>query len=94
MRIQSITANAALIRLKVWEQGTTEPTDWMLEYQKNNARESGSIVLLPHYVDASFGTVEVTPLDSVAPPTATPTNTSVPTPSPTPNPSEDDLVAY
>ena len=50
-------------RLKVWEQGQPEPPAWdLIEDQPLGSIASGSLVLVAHHVDASFGTVTVTPL--------------------------------
>jgi len=47
-------------RLKVWPQGQTEPTGWDLTGA--HSLGGGSIGLLSHYVDATFGDVTVVPL--------------------------------
>jgi len=55
---------------KVWEEGQAEPP-WDLIIQTTGAEDfpSGSIMLLSHYVDATFGDVIVTGVND--PPTAT-----------------------
>jgi uncharacterized repeat protein (TIGR02543 family) len=55
-----------LYRLKVWEQGGTEPASWMLEKQTQAENLShGSLLLVAHHVDATFGDVSVIPLKPV-----------------------------
>ncbi len=59
-------ANGDLYSLRVWHQGTPEPAVWDLIYldqAKKAAR--GSLLLLSHYVDATFGDVEVAPTEPV-----------------------------
>lgn len=51
-----------LYSLKVWEQGTPEPTDWNLVRFRDSDMPSGSIVLNCHHVDATFGDIEIVPL--------------------------------
>jgi len=51
-----------LYSLRVWPQGTAEPSEWDITYldiTKQAAR--GSLLLLSHFVDATFGDVQITP---------------------------------
>ncbi|MDF0717303.1 BspA family leucine-rich repeat surface protein, partial [Muricauda sp. 334s03] len=62
----SVETNAltgeSLYRLKVWEQGTTEPIAWDLEHTSNTSDEQqGSLMLISHLADVTFGDVTVTP---------------------------------
>lgn len=62
MQVETL-ATAHQYRLKVWEQGQPEPAGWdLVEDQPLSEAPSGSLVLVAHHVDASFGTVTVTPL--------------------------------
>ncbi|MEZ6120074.1 MAG: hypothetical protein R3C28_26375 [Pirellulaceae bacterium] len=49
---------------KVWPQGEAEPANWDLTLQTGAVENiaNGSILLLSHYVNATFGDVSVTPL--------------------------------
>jgi hypothetical protein len=48
--------------LRVWPQGQPEPSVWDLTYLDQSRRASrGSALLLSHYVDATFGDVEIDP---------------------------------
>lgn len=50
-------------RFKIWEKGQQEPVFWDAEgFGKAGELESGSVLLLAHNVNASFGPVSVTPL--------------------------------
>ena len=49
--------------LKVWEQGNSEPIQWDAQLQETSSgTQLGSLALLAHYYDASFGDVTVTPI--------------------------------
>lgn len=62
--------DVSIYRLKVWQQGTSEPATWTLAgygiaYQSaENPGElkQGSLLLVAHHTDASFGNVVVRPL--------------------------------
>lgn len=63
MRVETVAGVGGLYRLKVWQQGEPEPAAWDLTQQEDlSDPQSGSILLLAHYVDASFGPVSVTRL--------------------------------
>ena len=49
-------------QFKVWEQGTAEPAGWDESIVETSGPDTGSIVLLAHHFDVSFGDVVVTPL--------------------------------
>jgi hypothetical protein len=58
----SVSDNArggSRFRVKVWKTGTVEPTTWLL--QTDGDRSRGSIALVAHGSDVSFGTVAITP---------------------------------
>ncbi|HDL48387.1 MAG TPA: tandem-95 repeat protein, partial [Actinobacteria bacterium] len=63
MRVE-LTVDGPLYSLKIWEDGTTEPTGWQLTDQQGEAGDpvSGSFLLLVHHVDVAIGNVTVTPL--------------------------------
>ncbi len=71
MRVHNL-AGGPEYSLKVWPQGQPEPLTWTLTHQQGStAPTSGSLLLLAHHVDATFGAVSVTPLGS-SPPSNTP----------------------
>jgi hypothetical protein len=53
------------VSMKIWEQGLPEPAGWDLVATDVDADAplSGSLVLISHHVDATFGTVVVTPVN-------------------------------
>ncbi|NOZ52736.1 MAG: hypothetical protein GXP08_06265, partial [Gammaproteobacteria bacterium] len=68
MRVETPNGQGSWYRLKVWEQGTPEPASWDLESQESTSDpQNGSLLLLAHHVDASFGTVNVTPIENNIP---------------------------
>ncbi|MGB5874885.1 MAG: hypothetical protein WBH56_14290, partial [Bacteroidota bacterium] len=69
MQIQTIPTGP-YYGFKVWQVGQAEPVGWDLTYQANPTDPlRGSILLVGHFVDASFGTVVVTPSQAdVTPP--------------------------
>jgi len=59
MRVET-TANGPQYQLKVWLQSVIEPVDWDLSGIGNpNDPANGSLVLMAHHVDATFGNVQV-----------------------------------
>jgi hypothetical protein len=50
-------------RFRIWRHGATEPDAWDFEERQVSATSlrRGGLALLAHHVDASFGTVSVTP---------------------------------
>ena len=62
LRSETVSGNSTY-RLKVWRAGETEPLDWTLTGQETAEDQAlGSLLLVAHNVDASFGKVEVTPI--------------------------------
>lgn len=54
-------------RLKVWPLNQNEPSEWNMEglVDDPDAFDSGSVVLVSHHIDVSFGDVTVKPLTAV-----------------------------
>ena len=64
LRAESIPNEAPLYSFKVWPQGETEPAEWDLTSRGNGASTAnGSVLLIAHHVDASFGDISVQPLN-------------------------------
>lgn len=62
MRVETLRGAGAMYKLKVWRAGKTEPTKWALEGQQSPTDpQAGSVLLVAHHVDASFGMVVVRP---------------------------------
>jgi hypothetical protein len=63
MRIESIPGVGGRYKLKVWQDGQSEPSGWMIEGQQSlSDPQNGSVCLLSHHIDARFGTVSIVPL--------------------------------
>ncbi len=62
MRVQTVGSNV-VYRLKTWPADQFEPLAWKLVAQQSAGNDpgSGSVLLLAHHVDASFGDVTVVP---------------------------------
>jgi Divergent InlB B-repeat domain len=61
MRVETVPGAGGLYSVKLWEQGTPEPAEWLLTRQETLADpQNGAPVLVSHHVDASFGTVVIT----------------------------------
>jgi len=62
MRVETMLGQGGVYSLKVWEDGHPEPAEWDLYAQDDvSDLQSGSLLLVAHRVDASFGDVTVTP---------------------------------
>ena len=68
VRVETLANGESLYRFKVWEEGQTEPDTWNLDNEIQGT-PNGSLLLLAHQVDASFGDITITQL---APPTSSP----------------------
>lgn len=63
MRVETIAGVGGLYSFKVWEEAQPEPADWDLTRQEGlQDPQSGSVLLLTHHIDASFGNVTIMPL--------------------------------
>ncbi len=63
MRVESVANAGDIYRFKVWEAAQAEPAAWHMEGRGVAAEPTrGSLLLVAHHVDASFGKVTVTPL--------------------------------
>jgi regulation of enolase protein 1 (concanavalin A-like superfamily) len=66
--VQTVNGTNHIYRFKVWEQGQPEPNEWDIEFVgAPGGPTSGSLGLMAHFVDASFGNVTVKPLSSIKP---------------------------
>jgi hypothetical protein len=62
VRVESQVSGAALYSMKVWPQGLPEPTTWELVDLHSNDVPGGSVLLIAHWTDVSFGDVVIDPL--------------------------------
>jgi len=69
MKVQTIPTGS-YYSFKVWPSGQPEPSSWDLTYQAGPLDPlRGSILLIAHFVDASFGPVQVRPTEAdITPP--------------------------
>jgi hypothetical protein len=66
MSVQSVQDEPDYYRFKFWPAAQPEPATWNVEKNgKIGEPEKGSLMLVAHHVDASIGTVTVTPLSQV-----------------------------
>jgi hypothetical protein len=63
MRVETVPGVGGLYKLKVWQVGQSEPSNWTLQGQQSlSDPQNGSVLLVSHHVDAEFGNVTVTQL--------------------------------
>ncbi|CRI62969.1 exported hypothetical protein [Thiocapsa sp. KS1] len=62
VRVQSLIGGSTRYSVKVWRTGDPEPTGWELVATDANDVEGGSLLLVAHYVDASFGNISIEPV--------------------------------
>lgn len=62
VRVESLGATTTRYFAKVWPQGDAEPADWTLTADDPNDVPAGSLLLVAHFVDVSFGSVTLNPL--------------------------------
>jgi hypothetical protein len=79
MQVEEASATRGPIyRLKVWQQGTSEPLNWdLVTSTPLGTATTGGALLVAHHVDASFGDVQVRRL-AASPPVVTPNSGSYP----------------
>lgn len=63
MRVESLPDGGSFYSMKVWEETMSEPKDWQFSgHQHAWDPLGGSLLLVAHHVDATFGNVTVLPL--------------------------------
>ena len=64
MQVKSVPSAPSQFKMKVWEADTQEPAAWDMEGTGTaGALRSGSMMLVAHHVEATFGRVTITPLN-------------------------------
>ncbi len=62
-RVESGPGGTARYRVKLWPAEEAEPEEWDLELEKEAGDvQAGGALLLAHYTEATFGDVEVLPI--------------------------------
>lgn len=65
MRVESSSTGGPTYSFKAWPAAGAEPDEWDMQGVGNaSGPATGSVVLVAHHVDASFGNVTVTPLSN------------------------------
>ncbi len=60
VRAESVPGTRGVFKMKVWPAGDSEPTDWLITMPgTGNSLQNGSLLLLSHHVDVTFGDVKV-----------------------------------
>ena len=78
MRAQTIPGQGTQYSLKVWEDGQLEPLVWQMSgLELEDDLASGSFLMVAHHVDASFGNVNVIPLQNSAIPVVSNSNVTM-----------------
>lgn len=66
MSVQSVPGKPSYYRFKLWPAAQAEPGVWDIESAgRNGEPATGSLLLMAHNVDASFGTITVRPLSQI-----------------------------
>ncbi len=65
LRAESVPSGQSQYKVKMWPQGQAEPSQWDIEQTQEigTSNSNGSLLLIAHYADATFGNVTVTSLD-------------------------------
>jgi len=62
VQVQSQKGRPSLYRMKLWPNGQDEPPEWDLQAENQPGElDAGSVVLLAHHTDATFGDVLIEP---------------------------------
>ncbi len=70
MRVETPPNEGSIYSLKMWEQAQPEPAGWDLVSQElPTDPQSGSLLLVAHHVDATFGNVTIVPAGDTTGPT-------------------------
>ncbi|UHD17107.1 PKD domain-containing protein [Thiocapsa bogorovii] len=64
VRVESLIGGSTRYSAKIWPATDPEPTSWEIVATDTNDVEGGSLLLVAHYVDASFGNVAIGPITS------------------------------
>jgi len=65
MRSESIGGGNSTVSVKLWQQGTAEPAGW--EISADVPTRNGSVLIITHHADVTYGNVDVSLLDTTGP---------------------------
>lgn len=68
MRCETLPDGRTEYRLKLWPADSTEPAAWDIIHYETNGVAAGSVILVAHHVDVTFGDVSITTLPDNTPP--------------------------
>jgi hypothetical protein len=64
MRVETVSGQGGRYSFKVWISGQPEPAQWLMTAQESlSDPQNGSLLLIAHHVDATFGNVTITKLN-------------------------------
>ncbi|MEO8167211.1 MAG: hypothetical protein ABI623_03130, partial [bacterium] len=68
MRVLTLPGGGSEYKLRVWQANQTEPATWLLQGTQSAASDPpyGCLLLAAHHVNARFGNVTITPMNSRA----------------------------
>lgn len=61
-RVETLSNGQTLYKVKFWQVGDDEPSEWDLERYETGDLLSGSALLIAHHADVTFGDIMVVPL--------------------------------
>ena len=61
-QVQDVADGHTTYRFRYWKKGDPEPTTWQNTLTYDHGAPQGSVGLVAHHVDATFGDVEITPI--------------------------------
>ncbi len=67
MRADDTSGGQIEYKFKIWQEGTTEPTAWQISWTTDSVNpppNGGSLLLVAHHLDVTFGNIAVTPVTS------------------------------
>jgi len=67
MRGETLPSGDVEYSLKMWPVGQAEPGAWGITYVTNTPPPAGSLLLVAHYLDVTFGDIAIVPAQGLAP---------------------------
>ena len=68
LRVETLSPSSSLYAFKFWKSGEPEPSRWQFQgEQRGWDPMHGSLLLIAHHVDVTFGDVNVTNLQTISP---------------------------
>jgi hypothetical protein len=67
VRVETQIDGSSQYSLKIWDSNQTEPENWELVDIDTDDVDGGSMLLIAHYVDVSFGDITILPINTNTP---------------------------